>query len=581
MSFACIHIHEFMVQSIVRAEPALRDDSRANVVRSGEKHAAPIAIALISGKAPLWSVVASNAAARRAGVHLGMTKAQVSEFCGVEIRHRSEAQEKAAHAALLDVAWSISPRVEDTALNTIVLDLDGLAALLGSDENIARELSDRVTRVGVNPNVAVASNIETAVIAARGFPGITIIPDGEESARLGALPVRTLSTDVEVLETLERWGIETLHALAALPVLQLSERLGQRGVLLHELARGVRERALVLAQASLTFEEEMELDDAVEELEPLSFLLGRLLDQLCARLEARALAVRTIHIRFELEPSFEKDVQALKDESRRKTASREFIKVLTLPVAMRDPKVLLKLVRLSLQSDAPKSPIQKIWMTADAAPPRVAQSGLFVPRGPDPEKLELTIARLTKMVGESNVGVAELIDTHRTENFRMARWPGGTTVAAGTKSAKSGKKSGVTLDAEKSRNANKTKLSAAGFRVLRPSLAATVDVDEDRPVRVGFSGMRGDVIAASGPWRSSGGWWQEDGWDHDEWDLAIDFGVKAALREEKQQRFNTYANPNAVSSAKNLNSSPWPQHGVYRIYYDSPRRSWFVRGFYD
>ena len=173
------------------------------------------------------------------------------------------------------------------------------------------------------------------------------------------LPVRTLSSDAEILETLDSWGIGTLRALAELPVLQLSERLGQRGVLLHELARGARVRALVLAQASLTFEEEMELDDAVEELEPLSFLLGRLLDQVCARLESRALAVQTIRVWFELEPSFEKDVQSLNDESRKKTAPKEFTKVLTLPVAMRDAKVLLKLLRLSLQSDAPKSPIQK------------------------------------------------------------------------------------------------------------------------------------------------------------------------------------------------------------------------------
>jgi protein ImuB len=593
MSFACIHIHEFMVQSIVRAEPALRGDVRAGIGRAGDSlAAAPTAIALLSGKAPLWSVVASNAAARRAGVQLGMTKSQVSEFCAVEIRHRSEAQEKSTHAALLDVAWSISPRVEDTAPDTIVLDLDGLAALLGSNENIARELSERVTRVGVNPNVAVASNIETAVIAARGFPGITIIPDGEESARLGALPMRTLSTDIEVLETLERWGIETLRALAALPVLQLSERLGQRGVLLHELARGVRVRSLVLAQASLTFEEEMELDDAVEELEPLSFLLGRLLDQLCARLEARALAVRTIHIRFELEPSFEKDVQALHDESRQKTAPKEFVKMLTLPVTMRDPKVLLKLVRLSLQSDAPKSPIQKIYMTADAAPPRVAQSGLFVPRGPDPEKLELTIARLTKLVGESNVGMAELIDTHRAENFRMARWSGGATPAGAMRATatkqkivRERKNSAVAqLDGtEQSPGERTTKLAHAGFRVLRPSLAATVDVDADRPVRVCFSGMRGDVIAASGPWRSSGEWWQEDGWDQDEWDLTVDFGPSAERPGDRSGSSLAHAKrPNAISNTiASANSSPWPRHGVYRIYYDSPRHSWFVRGFYD
>jgi len=541
MAFACIYIPDFMVQSVVRAEPVLRSS----------------VLALISGKPPLWSVVAANSAALQAGIQLGMTKSQVVEFCGVEIRHRSEAQEKAAHAALLDVGWSVSPRVEDTAADTIVLDLEGLASLFGTDENIARELAQRTTRVGVIPHVAVASNIDVAVLAARGFAGITIIPAGEESARLGSLSIRTLATDVEVLETLERWGVDCLRALAALPVLPLSERLGQEGVRLHQMAQGTRVRSLVLAAPNLSFEEEMELEDSIEELEPLSFLLGRLLDQLCARLEARALAVRTLHIRFELEPSFEKDVQALKDESRKKTAPKEYKKVLTLPVPMRDSKVLLKLVRLSLQGDPPKSPIQKIMMVADTAPPRVAQSGLFVPRGPDPEKLELTIARLTKLVGESNVGSAELLDTHRAENFRMGHWAGGAS-SSHAKTIKNRKKNPALRDEAESREARPV---ASGFRVIRPPMSARVEIGDERPVRVYFSGMPGDVVAASGPWRSSGEWWQEDGWDQDEWDLAIDFGVSGGLHEK--------------------GANAWPQCGVYRIYYDALRRNWLVRGFYD
>jgi protein ImuB len=541
MAFACIYIPDFMVQSVVRAEPVLRSS----------------VLALISGKPPLWSVVAADSAALQAGIQLGMTKSQVVEFCGVEIRHRSEAQEKAAHAALLDVGWSVSPRVEDTAADTIVLDLEGLASLFGTDENIACELAQRTTRVGVIPHVAVASNIEVAVLAARGFAGITIIPAGEESARLGSLSIRTLATDVEVLETLERWGVDCLRALAALPVLPLSERLGQEGVRLHQMAQGTRVRSLVLAAPNLSFEEEMELEDSIEELEPLSFLLGRLLDQLCARLEARALAVRTLHIRFELEPSFEKDVQALKDESRKKTAPKEYKKILTLPVPMRDSKVLLKLVRLSLQGDPPKSPIQIIMMVADTAPPRVAQSGLFVPRGPDPEKLELTIARLTKLVGESNVGSAELLDTHRAENFRMGHWAGGAS-SSHAKTIKNRKKNPALRDEAESREARPV---ASGFRVIRPPMSARVEIGDERPVRVYFSGMQGDVVAASGPWRSSGEWWQEDGWDQDEWDLAIDFGVSGGLHEK--------------------GANAWPQCGVYRIYYDALRRNWLVRGFYD
>jgi protein ImuB len=570
--FACVYISGFLVQAVARAEPELRGDR--------------IALALLGGKAPLWSVVAANAAAQRAGVQLGMTKAQVAEFCGVEVRHRSEAQEKATHAALLDVAWSISPRVEDTAADTIVLDLEGLTALLGSDEDIARVLMERVMSVGVIPNIAIASNIEAAILAARGFSGISILATGEEAARLGVLPVGTLSSDTEILETLDRWGIGTLRALAELPVLQLSERLGQRGVLLHELARGARVRTLVLAQTSLTFEEEMELDDAVEELEPLSFLLGRLLDQVCARLESRALAVQTIRVWFELEPSFEKDVQSLNDESRKKTAPREFTKVLTLPVAMRDAKVLLKLLRLSLQSDAPKSPVQKIRMAAEAAAPRTAQSGLFVPRGPDPEKLELTVARLGKLVGESNVGVAELIDTHRAENFRVARWTCGAIAREEDRRGRKGSRKRKSFSgAENLHVESVAKVSAAGFRVLRPPLAANVEVVdgyERRPLRVSFSGMRGDVIAASGPWRSSGEWWQEDGWDHDEWELAIDFGKKAESRERELAGIGLVAmNVNVPRKTKIPEPSPWPRHGVYRIFYDLPRQGWFVRGFYD
>ena len=65
----------------------------------------------------------------------------------------------------------------------------------------------------------------------------------------------------------------------------------------------------MLAEPGELMEEEMELEDAVEDLEPLSFLLGRLLDQLCARLAARSLAAAAIRLKFDLGDLFEKDFQ--------------------------------------------------------------------------------------------------------------------------------------------------------------------------------------------------------------------------------------------------------------------------------
>ena len=552
MGFACVYIPDFLVQAVVRGQRALGDG----------------ALALLGGAAPLWSVVAANPAAFAAGIQLGMTKAQVAQFGNVQICARSETQEKSAHAALLDAAWSVSPRVEGTAPDTLVLDLEGLSGLFGSDENIARELKQRVAAIGLAARVAVAANIEAAIHAARGFPGITIIPPGEERQRLGALPVGVLTTEAETLEILERWGVETLQALAALPVLQLSERLGQEGVRLSELARGVRQRSLVLAQASSSFAEEMELDDAVEELEPLSFLLGRLLDQLCARLEARALALRAVRIQFELQPSFEKDFQTLEEDVRKKPEVKHFDKVLTLPVPMRNAKTLLKLLRLQLQSDPPPAPIQKIYMSADAAAPRVVQNGLFVPCGPDPEKLEVTIARLGKLVGEGNLGYAELLNNHRPESFRMKRF------AVANEQSKQRRKSEPIVKGKP-----ETSASVTALRVMRPAQPVRVDLRHEQPARVYFRGMRGEVIAASGPWCSTGDWWQEDAWHQDEWDLEIEFSTSSVVAAQHaapvlSQQKNDRSQPNKQSGTV-------PQRGLYRIYYDTLRQEWFLRGVYD
>ena len=103
MAFASIHVPDFPVQAVVRAEPACA------AARSRSS------MALL----PLWNVVAANEAALQAGIKLGMAKSQAEQFSGVEIRQRSRGQEEAAHTALLDLGWSVSPRVEDTAPDTI------------------------------------------------------------------------------------------------------------------------------------------------------------------------------------------------------------------------------------------------------------------------------------------------------------------------------------------------------------------------------------------------------------------------------------------------------------------------------
>jgi protein ImuB len=610
MAFASIYVPNFLVQAVMRGERSLRAK----------------AIALVDGTPPVWNVVAMNEAARQAGIELGMAKSQAAQFLGVEIRRRSRPQEAAAHGALLDLGWSISPRVEETAADTIVLDLAGLASLLGSDEKIARRIEQIAADLGLTVHVAVAANLDVAVHAARGFPGITLIPAGKEARCVASLPVGVLSPSEEILETLERWGVRTCGALADLPLLELSERLGQPGVRLHEWARGASVRSLVLAQPAVHFEEKMELDDAVAELEPLSFLLGRLLDQLCARLAARSLAASAIRLRFDLEVSDGNELLQSGQRSREdsacgraraqaspqargqahrkarpkiapeETAAKIFEKVLALPVPVCDSKMLLKLLRLQLQGDPPPSAIVKIALTADSARPRVAQGGLFLPSFPDAEKLELTIARLGHLVGDANIGAPQLVDTHRPGEFRMSRFlPPHNTSSGNTSSGNaSGGASGNTLSSASPRRRKSAGASAraseysfsghpspagkpfSGFRIFRPAPPASVEMRDGRPARVSFRGRRGDVVAASGPWRTSGDWWREDSWRQDEWDVEIRF---AAVPDVAGSRGSGRERIPVLGAPKNSKSAP--RLGVYRIYYDALQESWFVRGVYD
>jgi protein ImuB len=595
MAFAAIYVPEFMVQAVVRAE--LRAELHAEVCAEVQAEAAvrPAALAsaeifrerpmvLMDGNSPLWNVVAANSVALQLGICLGMTKANAAQFAGVELRARSAAAEKAAHAALRDVGWSVSPRVEDSAADLLIVDVAGLSSLLGAEQHIAELLAARAAQCGLRVHVAIAETISAAEVAARGFAGITLIAAGEEAARIGTLPISVLSPAAEIAETLKLWGIHSCAELARLPVLQLSERLGQAGVRLRALARGAASRALVIAEAELAFEEEMELDDAVEELEPLSFVLGRLLEQLCARLAARALAASVLRVRFDLQPAFENALDVRTEVVRAKRLPGVYERTMQLPVPMRDPKLLLKLLRLRLQGSPPGAPIVKALLAAEAARPRMTQRGLLLPSAPDVEKLELTLARLESVVGEGHVGSAEVVDSHRPGEFRMEKFSPAREEEGGRRGGKNVSKKHCSEKAEKHLVNNSTAMS---FRVFRPPLPINVNSRAGQPAEVFLQGRRGEVHKASGPWRTSGEWWREEQWSEDEWDLEVRFVGKSRPAQTQSPRATGALHTGRLSRQKNMlqNDANAENSGEeccrYRIYFDVVRRGWFARGMYD
>jgi protein ImuB len=370
----------------------------------------------------------------------------------------------------------------------VTFDVAGLDRLFGLPQDVAAAIARRAREVGVKANLALAGNPDAAICAARGFPGVSLIPHGDEGKFLATLPLALLSPAPQMLETLERWGIRRFHEMAALPPLGIAERLGPEGLRLRELARGEGDRKLLPLAEALDFEDEIELDYPVELLEPLAFLLARLINGLSTRLATRGLATDELRLRLKLETG----------------GTHE--RCLRLPVPSLDTKAFLKLLQLDLEANPPAAPIVHLWMGVNPVKPQAAQNGLFVPVAPEPVKLELTLARIQAFVGEGRVGTPELLDTHRPDAFRIQK-------GAGAPGA---------LGKPRLKNAS---VPFMALRLFRPRRAARVAIASSQPSFVMAEGVRGKVLDLAGPWRTSGDWWTADAWQRDEWDIALSDGA--------------------------------------------------------
>jgi protein ImuB len=574
--FACIFIPDFSVQAIIRFEPELR----------------PRPVAVLTGRPPLEKVVALNERARQTGVEIGATKPQLEAWENLVLRTRSESQEMSAHAALLDCAQSFSPEVEDTSPGAVLLNLAGLEPLLGPLPKIARDLTQRVSQMGLEANLAVAANPDAALLAARGFPGVTLIPEGREAERLGDLPVDVLlesfSSDAAEaarwVETFDRWGIRKLRALAALPEVPVCERLGQQGLHLQKLARGAASRNLRVLEPRLIFAESVELEYPIVLLEPLAFLLNRMLEQVCARLRARALAAQELHLNLELAATQPNGCASFTQTPTR-TRTPKFTRTLRLPAPMLDAKVFLKLLQLDLQAHPPGAPIVKIHLSADPARPRALQSGLFQPVFPEPEKLELTLARIAGIVGEGRAGSVELLDTHREGAFTLRHFAPREPEVKHEVNQSGNRKRDKSMQendsacqvGEKLEENAKEKMSAViALRLFRPPLGASVTLREAKPVRMRClerEDIAGEIVWTAGPWRSSGDWSEQEGWSREEWDIAVPTESSCQLPVpscQSNEREPTTGNRQLATGLV-----------LYRLVQDKLSGNWFVEGTYD
>lgn len=403
---------------------------------------------------------------------------------------------------LLALGLDFSPVVEQTSSDTVVFPIGALGTLIGSPHQIASEICRSGHARKLEANLAVASNPDTAILLAHNFRGVTLVSAGDEHFKLAPIPLHALfalralfaqdaTLDSSLLDILHRWGLKTCGDLAALPERGVAERLGRPGVYLRSLASGAIDRPLRVSPPTTNYEERVELEHALQVLEPLLFLLGRALGELCSRLRSQSRAARLLEAQFDLE-----DCKPYRCE-------------LEFPVPLDQAQSILKLLQLHLERHSPEGAVIGFTLRVDPAEPRRIQGGIFVPPTPPADKLQITLARIAAMVGQENVGTPMLLNTHRPDAFEL------TTLNTCTPDK---------LSANVQPGEQHQTLRLA-MRVFRPALQARVRLAGAVPKAIAAAGVKGSVLRCAGPWKTSGEWWASSAWTREEWDVALDDGA--------------------------------------------------------
>ena len=463
--FGVILLPNFALQTVLRHQPEIRLGS---------------AVALLGEDAGAKTVtVQCNAAARNAGVEVGMTSSQGLGRCGsLRLLTRSLEQETTVATALLESAFSCSPWVEATADGVCTFELRNARL---DPAILAERVLGHLARLDLEARVGFAANPDLALLAAHAAKPLLVVEDAR--AFLADLPVTVLDPSPHAAAILQKWGIGTLGALSALLPQELTRRLGPEIRALWRRACGRSQRLLRLAVLPVTYEENLEFEYEVQTLEPLLFVLRRFLDQLIVRLEViyRVPAALTLKLRFE--------------------DGQEYHRHFTIPAPTNNVETLFRVLHTHLENFTAPASIQSIHLAATPAPAAREQFGLFETALRDPNRFSKTLARLHALLGVGQAGIGCPKDTHRPDAFRLEA-PDFLHLP----------------EPETSREPPKFGLP---LRRLRPPVPLQVEVNHRVPVQVTSGTIRGFVRGARGPYQLLGGWWGPYGWTSEEWDVEL------------------------------------------------------------
>jgi protein ImuB len=513
---ACFYVPMFVLAARLRSEPDLLNE----------------AVGIVEGNGNNAHIVAATRRARKKGIQPGLSLAQARSLLPKLIaRGRDSECERTAQEALLEVAETFSPRVEDAGEGLVFLDVTGMERhFAGDDESdngqpttdnkspelrLARAALRACDAISLPARVGIAGSKLAARVAAELPKSPTVVAPGQEATFLAPLPLTRLSPELEAAAMLHRFGLSSIGDLARLPESEIASRLGEVGRELHWAARGIDPRPLMPRTLPPEFREGMELEWPLVALEPFLFIANAALDRLSKRMEIQGFACKRLEFTLTLDPDGY-DARGI-----------------DLPAPTRDVKTMLTLMRLDLEKTPPGAPVAGFSFVAHPDRPRRAQLSLFGPSAVSPEKLASTIAKLISILGDGRVGMPMTVDGHLPERYAInvfspppppdvRRTPARARGLLALRTFRPPIPIEVTT-----REAQGDDVQIATIRSLADVISDTRPPAPDSRPRVEAGGkieIAGTVRICSGPWRVEEGWWSDRPDIREYWDVELERG---------------------------------------------------------
>ncbi|MBV8600581.1 MAG: DNA polymerase Y family protein [Candidatus Eremiobacteraeota bacterium] len=405
--------------------------------------------------------------------------------------------------AILDALDAISPAIEDGGEGYAFCEMRGAG---GTPQQWRATLASALRAFGFRFLIGVGPSRFVARVAAKRN---ATCQRGEEAAFVARQPLRELEIDPQLEMRLHLLGIRTLGELAALPHGPFVRRFGPQAARWHALARGIDDVPFLARPHRVRIERTLYGEGSAASEEALLFALRTLVARVAEDLVVAGKRAAALTLQLECE-------------------NGEIVRV---AVAVAQPTaretMLFDLIRARLEGLQLEAPVEGLRLGVERAERGGVALPLLCGDDPDPEAVELALARLDAAFGDEAAVRARLEPGgHRPESrvayerFEPAALVSREWIAAASPHAR--------------------QTATMQLRIFSEPREVDVVVSAGAPRFLGTPAQA--VVDYAGPWRIDEGWWSAAPLERDDYDVMLEDGAiyRIARRGERWFTLGVY-----------------------------------------